>query len=129
MKSNVNFDFTKILKRGGGRIIISPTIHICKSGELSFYCVEGENKEYFRAAVDGSKVGIEFSLKPYGNSFSIREKRSALASRAKTVVRAIPFTKYIGTDFYSANFALHQENDNLYWFDLAEPIVKYKRKK
>ncbi|MGV8956593.1 hypothetical protein [Lactococcus lactis] len=125
----MNFDFTKILKRGGGRIITTPTIHICKNGEFSFYCVEAKNKEYFRAAIDGSKVGIEFSLKPYGNSFSIREKRSTLSSNAKSVVRAVPLTKYIGTDYYSANFALHQENDNLYWFDLAEPIVKYKRKK
>lgn len=125
----MNFDFTKILKRGGGRIITTPTIHICKNGELLFYCIDVNHKEYFRAAVDGSKVGFEFSLKPYGNSFSIREKRGILSSNSKSVVRAIPFIKYIGTDFYSANFALHQENDNLYWFDLAEPVVKYKRKK
>ncbi|WDA67649.1 hypothetical protein [Lactococcus lactis] len=130
MKEKCNFDFTKISRpSNGGNIITKPTVHVCKNGELAFYCISKKEKSYYRVAVDGSKVGIEFSKDPYDNSFSLRERGDVLRNNSKTVIRAISFDKYVGIYFHSANYSLQQLDSNIYWFDLEAPIIKYKKNK
>ena len=131
MKSNVNFDFTKIKKKTAGArsMILTPTIHISKGGSLAFYCINIGKTPYFRVAKTGDLIGLEFSTKQFGNSFTRRENGSVFCATALSVVKAIDFEKYIGTDYYSANFALQKESENLYWFDLTSAVTKYKKLK
>lgn len=131
MKSNVKFDFTKIKKRtvGARNMILTPTIHISKNGDLAFYCINVIDTPYFRFAKTGNLIGLEFSEKAYNNSFTSRQKGSSYSANARSVIKEIEFEKYIGTDYHSANFALQKESENLYWFDLTSTIIKYKKLK
>lgn len=131
MKSNVKFDFTKIKKRtvGARNMILTPTIHISKGGDLAFYCINVADTPYFRVAQTGNLIGLEFSEKAYNNSFTSRQKGSSYSANARSVIKEIEFEKYIGTDYHSANFVLQKESENLYWFDLTSTVTKYKKLK
>lgn len=131
MKSNVKFDFTKIKKRtvGARNMILTPTIHISKGGDLAFYCINVTDAPYFRVAKTGNLIGLEFSNKQFSNSFTSRERGSTFCAVARSVIKEIEFEKYIGTDYHSANFALQKESENLYWFDLTSTVTKYKKLK
>ena len=131
MKSNIKFDFTKIKKKtvGARSMILTPTVHINKKGFISFYCINVKETPYFRIAKSGNFIGLEFSKSPFSNSFTSRERGSAFNASARSVIEEIELEKYIGLDYYSANFALQQESENLYWFDLTSTVMKYKKLK
>lgn len=125
----VNFDFTKISKSAPGTIITKPTVHICKSGEISFYCLTVWAETNYRVAIDGTLVGIEFSAERFTNSFSVHERQNAFRGQNKTMLKVVDLEKYIGTDFHSANFLIEHLEDNTYYFDLTKPVAKYKKTK
>ncbi|PCR98644.1 hypothetical protein [Lactococcus fujiensis] len=131
MTSKVEFDFTQIKKISVGEAIIKPTIHISVKGEIRFYSIDIRKTPYFRVAKTGSLVGFEFSEKPYENSFSTRRVSKinyTFSSSSKGIPQAIELSRNIGSKYYSANYPLRKDGENVYFFDITKPYKKYEKK-
>ncbi|MGI1837393.1 hypothetical protein ACRPK2_08670 [Lactococcus garvieae] len=128
-KSGVTFDFESLIKgaAGAGGIVLTPTVHISKDGSLSFYCInEEETYHQFRMAKSGNKVGIELLETPKDNSYALRKSGTAFVGRISCLSDYLDLDFFLGTDFYSGNFPLYQQAENIWWFDLKEAHSKRK---
>lgn len=128
-KSGVIFDFEDWSKgtSGAGGIVLTPTVHLSKSGYLSFYCLNDEGKYHqFRIAKSGNKVGIELLDKAEHNSYAWRKNRTAFEGRISRLSDYLDLDVFLGTDFYSGDFPLYQESEQVWWFDLREAHSKRK---
>ena len=128
-KSGVTFDFGSLIKgaAGAGGIVLTPTVHISKDGSLFFYCInEEETYHQFRMAKSGNKVGIELLETQKHNSYALRKSRTAFVGRISCLSDYLDLDFFLGTDFYSGNFPLYQQAENIWWFDLKEAHSKRK---
>ncbi|SFL39482.1 hypothetical protein [Lactococcus garvieae] len=128
-QSGVTFDFESFVKQsaGAGGIILIPTIHLSKGGDVTLYCLKDEEKYHqFRIAKSGEKVGIELLEKEEHNSYSLGKRPSGLAGRISCLSKYLELDLFLGTDFYSGNFPLYQQSENVWWFDLKEAHSKRK---
>ena len=129
-QSGVTFNFESFEKGtpGIGTIILTPTIHISKSGEVSIYCINDEGKKYnqVRFSKVGDVVGIEFSDNKEYNSYSFSKRNGCLRGKIMRLPRYLDLEHFFGTEFHSGNFPLYQESENVWWFDLKEAHSKNK---
>lgn len=128
-QSGVTFDFESFVKQtvGAGGIILTPTIHLSKRGDIVLYCLKDEEKYHqFRIAKSGEKVGIELLDKEEHNSYSLKERSSGRAGKISCLSEYLKLDLFLGTDFYSGNFPLYQQSENVWWFDLKEAHSKRK---
>lgn len=128
-QSGVIFDFESLVKgtSDAGVRIFTPTVHISKSGYLSFYCINDEGKYHqFRMAKSKNKVGIELLEKATHNSYALKKSKTMFAGKISCLSDYLDLDFFLGTDFYSGNFPLYQEKENVWWFDLTEAHSKRK---
>lgn len=127
--SGVTFDFESFKKStvGAGAIILTPTIHLSKRGDFSIYCTDGEGKyNQIRFAKAGDKVGIELLTRAEYNSYSMRSRSTSLTGKISSLGQYLGLDAVFGTDYFSGNFPLYQQDENIWWFDLKEAHSKNK---
>lgn len=128
-QSGITFDFEIFVKQssGTGGIILTPTIHLNKGGDVTLYCLkDAEKYNQFRIAKSGDKVGIELLDKEEHNSYSLKERSSGRSGKISCLSEYLELDLFLGTDFHSGNFPLYQQSENVWWFDLKEAHSKRK---